>query len=88
MTQVSRKLSRKILYQRLYADCFYKNNTENFKKSFFEGKFDFDIDEAYIEQMYALIREKEPYLLQIIKKYAPKFNIRNMHLSYVLPVFI
>lgn len=86
--QVSRKLSRKILFQRLYAECFYKNNEDEFKISFFEWKFDFELDPAYIEEMYNIVKDKEGYLIEIIKKYAPKFDVKNMHLSYVLPIFI
>ena len=88
MSNISRKLSRKILFQRLYADCFYKNNTAEFKVSFFEGKFDFDIDEKYIDEMHRLIIEKQWVLARIIQKYAPKFDVKKMHLSYVLPIFI
>jgi len=27
-------------------------------------------------------------MLEIIKKYAPKFNIENMNLTYIIPVYI
>ncbi len=88
MSNVSRKLSRKILFQKLYADCFYKNNHDDFKVSFFDGKFDFEIDEKYIEEMHRLVVEKQWVLAQIVKRYAPKFDIAKMHLSYVIPIYI
>lgn len=88
MSQISRKLSRKILFQRLYADCFYKNSEELFLEAFFEGKFNHEIDEKYIKEMYNIILTKESELLYIIKKFAPKFDIANMHLLYMLPIFI
>jgi N utilization substance protein B len=88
MSQISRKLSRKILFQRLYADCFYKNSNTLFLQSFFEGKFNNEIDEAYILEMHSIILAKESEFLYIIEKFAPKFNITSMHLIYILPIFI
>ena len=72
----------------LYADCFYKNDMPSFKESFFDGKFDFEIDEKYIKEMHWLIIAKQWVLAQIIKRYAPKFDVKKMHLSYVLPIYI
>lgn len=89
MKQVSRKLSRRILFQKLYADCFSENNKDLFNLSFIEGgNYQNEIDEAYISEMYGHIRENEKTLIAIIHHYAPKFDIEKMHLSYVIPLFI
>lgn len=57
-------------------------------QSFFEGKFNNEIDEAYILEMHSIILAKESEFLYIIEKFAPKFNITSMHLIYILPIFI
>lgn len=88
MSQISRKLSRKILFQKLYAHCFYKNTNELFLESFFEGKFNREIDEKYIEEMFNLVVSNEKFLITLIQKYAPKFDIEKMSLSYILPIYI
>lgn len=88
MSQISRKLSRKILFQKLYAHCFYKNTNELFLESFFEGKFNREIDEKYIEEMFNLVVNHEQFLITLIQKYAPKFDVEKMNLSYILPIFI
>lgn len=88
MKQISRKLSRKILFQKLYASCFIQNDETLFLHSFFDGKFKQEIDNTYIDEMYSIILDNEANLIFIIKKYAPRFDVFNMHLSYVLPLFI
>lgn len=88
MSQISRKLSRKILFQKLYAHCFYRNTNELFLEAFFEWKFNREIDEKYIEEMFNLVVTHEKFLITIIQKYAPKFDIEKMSLSYILPIFI
>lgn len=88
MSQISRKLSRKILFQKLYAHCFYKNSNELFLESFFEWKFNREIDEKYIDEMFWIILKNEKFLISIIQKYAPKFDIEKMSLSYILPIYI
>jgi len=88
MKQISRKLSRKILFQKLYATCFTPNNDSLFLHSFFEGKFKQEIDTPYIDEMYKIVLENESTLIFVIQRYAPRFDVFNMHLSYVLPLFI
>lgn len=89
MSNFSRSRTRKFLYQMLYACSFSKIELESFKENFFSWVFEnSSFDEEYAKNMYDLIRENEAFLVEIIRMYAPKFDIENMDLSYVLPVFI
>jgi hypothetical protein len=38
--------------------------------------------------MNKLIIEKESFLISLIKRFAPKFDVENMDLSYVIPIYI
>lgn len=88
MSQVSRKKTRKYLFQKLFSDSYIKNDTVSFSESFLIDSFKWNMDEAYLVEMEKLIKEKEPYLLDLLKKFAPKFDPVNMNLTYVLPIFI
>lgn len=88
MSNFSRSRTRKFLYQMLYASTFDAVQDASFRESFFSGIFDSNIDEEYLKTMFDLIMKNEQFLTSIIKKYAPKFDIENMDLSYVLPIFI
>jgi len=88
MSKISRSRTRKYLYQILYASVFNEINKSDFKDSFFSWKFESELDEKYLNEMLLLVREKEPFLIEILKLYAPKFNVKNMDLEYVLPIFI
>lgn len=88
MSNYSRARTRKFLYQMLYASTFSKVEEVSFKESFFSGVFDSELDEDYLKTMYDLIIENQSFLINIIKKYAPRFDIENMDLSYVIPIFI
>ena len=74
MLNYSRSRTRKFLYQVLYASTFSKVEIEEFKESFYSGVFESNLDEEYLKN--------------IVTKYAPKFKISDMDLSYVLPIFI
>lgn len=84
----SRSRTRKFLYQMLYASTFSKIDDLTFRQSFFSWVFDSNIDEDYLKEMFDLIIKNEQFLVEIIKMYAPKFEVENMDLSYVLPIFI
>lgn len=88
MSNYSRSRTRKFLYQMLYASNFSKVDSINFRESFFSWVFDSKLDEEYLENMFNLILEKECFFIDIIKKYAPKFNIKDMDLSYIIPIYI
>jgi hypothetical protein len=38
--------------------------------------------------MYDLVLEKEGFFITLIKRFAPKFDIENMDLSYIIPIYI
>ena len=86
--KINRKKSRTFLFQKLYAHCFNKIESNNFYDTFFEWVFDFNLDQDYYTQMHDLIIEKESIMLEIIKKYSPKFDIEKMHIMYILPIYI
>lgn len=84
----SRSRTRRFLYQMLYASTFSKIDNESFRQSFFSWIFYSNLDEDYLKEMFDLIIKNELFLIEIIKTYAPKFEVSNMDLSYVLPIFI
>ena len=88
MSNYSRGRTRKFLYQLLYASTFSKVDLVEFKESFFSWVFDATLDEDYLNTMYEIILNNEVFLLSVIAKYAPKFRLEDMELSYVLPLLI
>jgi len=88
MLNYSRSRTRKFLYQVLYASTFSKVEIEEFKESFYSGVFESNLDEEYLKNMFELVLKNESFLIHIVTKYAPKFKISDMDLSYVLPIFI
>ena len=85
---ISRKKTRKYLFQKLFSDTFNNNDTELFNEAFLIDSFKWKLDEKYLLEMQKLIREKEVELIEILKIYAPKFVPEKMELTYVLPIFI
>ncbi len=89
MTNItSRKKTRKFLFQKLFSDTFHKNDEEKFKESFTIDSYKWVLDKEYLSEMEQLIKENEYKLIEILKKYAPKFPPEKMELTYVLPIFI
>ncbi len=88
MSNFSRARTRKFLYQMLYASTFSKIEEMTFREAFFSWVFNAEIDEEYLKNMFQLILDNEQFLIEIIHMYAPKFDIENMDVSYVLPIFI
>jgi transcription termination factor NusB len=86
--QTNRKKSRKLLFQELYAMSINDFNAILFRESFFENTFTFSPDEKYINEMEKIIRYYEPFFISIIQKYTPKFSVKTMSLSYILPIYI
>ena len=84
----SRKKSRKLLFQKLYSLTFNDLDEKLFQEAFFDGIFTYDIDKDYIDEMLKIILEKEDFLMFIIKKYSPKFDIKSMNIVYILPSLI
>ncbi|MDP5039101.1 MAG: transcription antitermination protein NusB [Candidatus Gracilibacteria bacterium] len=88
MSNYSRSRTRKFLYQLLFATTFNSVDVEGFKESFYSGVFESNIDEEYLSKMYEIILNNESFLIEILKRFAPKFDIKNMEYSYVLPIYI
>ncbi len=88
MSHLSRSRTRKFLYQMLYASTFSKIENDSFREAFFSWIFDASIDEEYLQSMFESIIKNEEFLIEVLTMYAPKFDIENMDLSYVLPIFI
>jgi len=86
--KVHRKKSRKLLFQELYAKSFNNYDEKLFKESFFNDVFTFWQDEQYINEMSKIISFYEPFFISIITKYTPKFNVKTMSLSYIIPMYI
>ena len=83
-----RTKSRKLLFQELYAMSFNEFNSELFRESFIENVFTFKQDEKYINEMHKIIPYYESFFIHLLKIYTPKFNVNNMSLSYILPIYI
>ena len=85
---ISRKKSRKFLFQKLFSDTYNNNDTELFNEAFIIDSYKWNLDDKYIVEMQELIKFKEGELIEILKMYAPKFSPEKMELTYVLPIFI
>ncbi len=88
MSHYSRGRTRKFLYQMLYASTFSQIENVSFRESFFSWIFNSELDENYLNSMYDLILENQSFLIEVVSRYAPKFDIENMDLSYIIPIFI
>ncbi len=88
MSHYSRARTRKFLYQMLYADTFSKVEDESFKEAFFSWVFTSELDEEYLKIMHTLILDNQSFLLYTVGKYAPKFEVENIDLSSLIPIFI
>jgi len=84
----NRKKSRKLLFQELYSLSTNKFDKKLFRDSFFNEVHSFKIDEDYLDEMHKIIVFNEAFFINIFKICAPKFNIKKMSLSNVLPVYI
>lgn len=85
---IHRKKSRRLLYQELYAMSVNDYEKESFRNSFFADTHTFSPDEAYIETMKKIIKYNEKFFVNLLNIYTPKFNVSNMSLSYILPIYI
>ena len=86
--KTNRKKTRTYLFQALYSLYFNEFEKESFYTRFFEWVFDFVIDEEYFDEMFTTIVKEQSVLLEIINKYAPKFDLKNMHIVYLIPMLI
>lgn len=87
-SRTNRKKTRKFLFQELYSSCFSEFKEELFLESFFDWIFNFIKDKDYLDEIKDIILKNEFFMLEIIKRYAPKFSVENMNLTYIIPVYI
>lgn len=85
---LNRKRSRKLLFQKLYAQKFNSCNDEEFYNTFYEWKFTFEIDKNYIKNITDIVNKNKDIFDKIIKKYAPKFDVESMSIIYLIPIYI
>ncbi|MFZ4461180.1 MAG: transcription antitermination protein NusB [Patescibacteria group bacterium] len=90
MRKLSRREVREFLLQALYARSVLGTDfsLENFASSYYESPVGDALVDAYFLDMYEGIVVQEGTLLQIVKMYAPKFDITIMPLVNLLPIFI
>lgn len=86
--QISRKKTRRFLLQKLYARIYAHEKNELFEEAFFEWRFDFEIDIAYLDSTYDAIISHQDNILSIIETYAPKFDIESMQKTNILALCI
>lgn len=72
----------------LFSKSFQTIDEEEFYRSFYDEKFSFWKDKKYINEMIKIISYREPFFLDIIKKFSPRFNIENMSILNIIPVYI
>jgi len=88
VSKVSRKKTRKFLFQRLFSKCYTNIDNAEFTASFLLDKFAWVLDEDYMAEMEVLVVEKESTCIALIQKYSPKFEIEKMSFIYLLPIYI
>ena len=88
VNKVSRKKTRKFLFQRLFSQCYTGIDNDMFSSCFLLSKFEWVLDDAYIAEMEEIIFSKEAYYISLIQKYSPKFQIEAMSAIYLLPIYI
>ncbi len=88
MSKQSRKLTRRLLFQKLFALWYSDVKDSEFLKSFYFDDGNLTMDNDYYDKMQNIIFEKEWVFLDLIKRYAPKFDVKGMSILYILPIFI
>lgn len=86
--KVSRKKTRRHLVQQLYARMYNQFNETAFNEAFFDDRFDFQPDREYMKEMFDLIVAHQQNILDIISKYAPKFDLDTMQKTNTLALAI
>lgn len=86
---LSRRKSRVLLLQLLYADSFQNNDSlPIFYEAFFEEKDIVHRDEKYLLTLRSLIHEHEKELLSYIAVLAPKFDLETMPRVHIVILMI
>jgi N utilization substance protein B len=63
-------------------------NETAFNEAFFDDRFDFQPDREYMKEMFDLIVAHQQNILDIISKYAPKFDLDTMQKTNTLALAI
>lgn len=74
--------------QKLYAQIFSQVDGDSFVLAYYDGILDFDIDTAYLDEMFALVIQKQDHIIHIIHRFAPKFEIETMLKTNILAMGI
>jgi len=88
MSWNSRFVTRKFLYQTLYASTFSHVEREAFFDAFFLWVFKGTLDEAYFQELFDAVMQYQWFFIEILQHYAPRFEVKHMDLSSVIPIFI
>ncbi len=88
MQHASRKKTRRFLAQKLYARIYGNVDEQMFHAAFFEGILDFTPDQEYLDEMFKIIISKQDTILDIIKTYAPKFDLETMLKTNIIALCI
>lgn len=88
MSHISRKLTRRLLFQKLFVLGFSYLSDDDFFEFFYFDNQKIEVDKEYFTQMQEIVLDKEWIFITFIEKYAPKFNIEKMSILYILPVYI
>jgi len=88
MSKNSRFVTRKFLYQTLYASTFSHVEREAFFDAFFLWVFKGTLDEAYFQELFDAVMTYQTFFVEILQHYAPRFEVKHMDLSSVIPIFI
>lgn len=86
--KASRKKTRRHLVQKLYSRIYTPLDNTLFDEAFFEWRFDFDPDTVYMNEMFDLIVIRQHDILEIIKTYAPKFDLETMLKTNIIAIAI
>jgi len=88
MSKKSRFVTRKFLYQTLYASSFAHVEREAFFDAFFLWVFKGTLDEQFFHELFDAILTYQIFFIEILQHYAPRFEVKHMDLSSVIPIFI
>lgn len=90
MRKLTRREIREFLLQSLYAKSILGEayNQGNFAESYYSAPMDQAFSDAYYQEVFEGVQQKEGVLLQIVARYAPKFDVEIMPIINLLPIFI
>ena len=86
----SRRKTRQCLFQALYSRIYLQKSfkVNEFLESFYDEEFISSIDFTYFDEVFSWIQERESELIEIVRRFAPKFDIHSMPVINLIPIFI